>query len=162
MYVPFLSHHPPTPKADRPSTPLTAIPDKAHPSLFQPPQPADPPTDLSIEAIRSTVLSFATAFPGTASALTAVTTDTPIPDASASASLAALLPRMRGLEALQKAQEAEISELRARSEAVLRTWYEGRVLRYGSWVADVEGRVETVERGVRRAERRTEAERAVV
>lgn len=77
-----------------------------------------------------------------------------MPDAASSAALAALIPRMKGVEALQMAQEAEIDALRARSERVLRGWYEERVLMYGEWVAEVEGRVEGVEAGVRRAGRR--------
>jgi hypothetical protein len=68
---------------------------------------------------------------------------------------------MKGLEATQLAQEEEIAALRARSERVVRAWYEGRVLRYGECVADVEGRVEKVERGVRRRERAREMEEAV-
>jgi hypothetical protein len=63
---------------------------------------------------------------------------------------------------MQRAQAAEADELRARSEAVLRAWHEGRVLRYGGWVADVEGRVEAVEGRVRRAGRRAQEEEATV
>ncbi|KAL2192780.1 hypothetical protein P885DRAFT_46920 [Corynascus similis CBS 632.67] len=145
---------------------------KSHPSLFQPPSTsitpttittaanADmdisaslPPTQLSPEAVRATVLSYASAFPTTASALAAATADTPIPDAKQSVALAALAPRMRAVEALQHAQEAELSSLRARSERAVRAWYEGGVLRCGAQLADAEGRLERVERGVRRAER---------
>lgn len=59
---------------------------------------------------------------------------------------------MKGLEAIQLAQEAEIAELRTRSEAVVGEWYQERVVGYGNFVADVEGRVERVERGIRRIE----------
>ncbi|KAK4041479.1 hypothetical protein C8A01DRAFT_34434 [Parachaetomium inaequale] len=140
---------------------------KSHPSLFQSPSTttaipplnnqtatADlPPTQLAPEAVRATVLAYATAFPSTASALTAATSDTPVPDAKQSAALAALGPRMRGLEALQRAQAAEMSDLRMRSERAVRAWYEGGVLRYGAALAGVEGRLEGVERGVRRVGR---------
>ncbi|RYP41981.1 hypothetical protein DL767_000612 [Monosporascus sp. MG133] len=126
---------------------------KSHPDLFQAPPPAEPPsTLLPPEAVRSVVLSAASSFPATASALTAVS-DTPVPDPALSAGLAALLPRMRGVEAAQLAQAAEIAELRARSEVVVRRWYERRVLDYSDFVADVESRVEKAERAVRRAER---------
>ncbi|RYP67432.1 hypothetical protein DL769_005764 [Monosporascus sp. CRB-8-3] len=126
---------------------------KSHPDLFQAPPPAEPPsTLLPPEAVRAIVLSAASSFPATASALTAVS-DTPVPDPALSAGLAALLPRMRGVEAAQLAQAAEIAELRARSEVVVRRWYERRVLDYSDFVADVEGRVEKAERAVRRAER---------
>lgn len=106
------------------------------------------------------MLSFATSYPATASALTAATSDSdsPVPDAAASAALVALIPRMKGVEAIQIAQEAELAALRVRSERVLRSWYEGQVLRYGDWVADVEARLEGVEAGVRRAAKRRETE----
>ncbi|RYP50323.1 hypothetical protein DL768_004140 [Monosporascus sp. mg162] len=126
---------------------------KSYPDLFQAPPPAEPPsTLLPPEAVRAIVLSAASSFPATASALTAVS-DTPVPDPALSAGLAALLPRMRGVEAAQMAQAAEIAELRARSEVVVRRWYERRVLDYSDFVADVESRVEKAERAVRRAER---------
>ncbi|KAG8167795.1 hypothetical protein KVR01_003484 [Diaporthe batatas] len=124
-----------------------------HPSFFQSPAPDDPaPSQLDTAALRATVLSFASSFPSTVSALTAVTSDTPVPDPKLSANMVALLPRMKGVEATQLAQEAEIGELRDRSERVVRKWYEERVVGYGSFIADVEGRVEGVERKVRRAE----------
>lgn len=70
----------------------------------------------------------------------------------------ALIPRMKAVEAVQMAQEAEIAVLRVRSERVLRGWYEERLLAYGDWVADVEARVEGVEAGVRRAAKRRQRE----
>lgn len=91
-----------------------------------------------------------------------MTSDTPVPDPKLSADLVALLPRLKGIEATQLAQEAEIAELRARSERVVRGWYEGRVVGYGGFVADIEGRVERVERKVRRAEALREKEGEVV
>lgn len=81
-----------------------------------------------------------------------------MPDPALSAGLAGLLPRAKGIEAAQLAQEAEVAALRARSEAVVRRWYEARVVRYGGFVADVEGRVEGLERVVRRTERARDAE----
>lgn len=134
----------------------------AHPSLFQPASAdSPPPTDLSPEAVRATILSYASSFPSIASALTAATADTPVPDAKLSADLAALIPRMKGVEATQLAQDAEIAELRARSERVMRAWYEGRVLRYGQFVAEAEGRLEKTELVIRRLEKLHEAEAAI-
>ncbi|KUI73121.1 hypothetical protein VM1G_08764 [Cytospora mali] len=137
--------------------------DRTHPTFFQSPTATDPPpSQLDTSALRATVLSFASSFPSTVSALTAVTSDTPIPDPKLSADLVALLPRMKGIEATQLAQEAEIAELRTRSERVVRKWYEERVVGYGTFVADVEGRVERVERKVRRADALREKEGAMV
>ncbi|WYZ39593.1 hypothetical protein EsH8_III_001507 [Colletotrichum jinshuiense] len=124
----------------------------SHPSLFQPPPLSEPPTQLAPEAIQATVLAAAASFPATASSLTSVN-DCPIPEPSQSAALASLIPRMRGIEATQVAQEAEMTELRARSEEVLKTWYQQGILGVSEFVADIEGRVERVERRVRRAER---------
>ncbi|EMR68049.1 hypothetical protein MGN70_013246 [Eutypa lata] len=127
---------------------------KSHPDLFQPLPPSDPPTThLPPDAIRAIVLAAAPSFPAAASALTTAVADTPVPDPALSASLAALLPRMRGVEVTQRAQAAEIAELRARSEVLVRRWYEGRVLATSEFVARVEGRVERAEMRVRRAER---------
>ncbi|KAF3351255.1 hypothetical protein VDGL01_08468 [Verticillium dahliae] len=118
---------------------------KTQPTLFHPPSTDQPPIDLSPEAIRATVIAAAASFPATASSLTSVS-DCPIPDPSQSASLAALIPRMRGIEATQLAQEVEMAELRMRSEAVISSWYEHGVLSASRFVADVEGQVEKVER----------------
>ncbi|KAI1475806.1 hypothetical protein F4774DRAFT_395262 [Daldinia eschscholtzii] len=125
---------------------------KSQPTLFQPPPPSQPPSELSPEALRAIVLASASSYPATASALTAIS-DTPIPDPAHTAALAALLPKMKGIEATQIAQAAEIAELRARSEVVVRQWYEHNVMNYSNFVASVESRVENAERVVRRVER---------
>ncbi|KAI1645079.1 uncharacterized protein F4817DRAFT_344871 [Daldinia loculata] len=125
---------------------------KSQPTLFQPPPPSQPPSELSPEALRAIVLAAASSFPATASALTAIS-DTPIPDPAHTTTLAALLPKMKGIEATQIAQAAEIAELRARSEVVVRQWYEHNVMSYSNFVAGVESRVENAERVVRRVER---------
>ncbi|KAM0277781.1 hypothetical protein ACHAQH_005574 [Verticillium albo-atrum] len=133
---------------------------KTQPTLFHPPSTEQPPIDLSPEAIRATIIAAAASFPATASSLTSVS-DCPIPDPAQSASLAALVPRMRGIEATQLAQEAEMAELRARSEAVISGWYEDGILSASRFVADVESRVEKVERRVRRAVKQQEAAEAL-
>lgn len=79
-----------------------------------------------------------------------------MPEPALSASLAALLPRMKGIEATQAAQRAEMAELRARSEAAIRQWYQQSVVGYSDFVANAEGRIERVERGVRRVEKARE------
>ncbi|UNI13719.1 hypothetical protein JDV02_000435 [Purpureocillium takamizusanense] len=131
---------------------------KTHPDFFHAPAPSVPPSQLSINAIRSIVLASASSFPAILSSLTAVK-DSPIPDPSESASLISKAERMKAIEATQLAQATEISELRRRSEAVLRSWYEGNVLANSQTMADVESRVEKVERLVRRRERKIEEEK---
>uniref|UniRef100_L2FU94 Nuclear distribution protein n=1 Tax=Colletotrichum fructicola (strain Nara gc5) TaxID=1213859 RepID=L2FU94_COLFN len=129
----------------------------SHPT---PPSPSEPPIQLGPEAVQATVLASAASFPATASSLTSVN-DCPIPEPSQSASLASLVPRMRGIEATQIAQEAEMAQLRERSEEVLKKWYQQGVLGASEFVADVEGRVERAERRVRRAEREKEEAAAI-
>ncbi|KAI2611886.1 hypothetical protein GGR54DRAFT_643334 [Hypoxylon sp. NC1633] len=125
---------------------------KSQPTFFQPPPPSEPPSDLPLDALRAIVLSSASSYPATASALTAIS-DTPVPDPALTTNLASLIPRMKGLEATQLAQAAEIAELRFRSEAVVRQWYERDVMGYSNFVAGVESRVERAERTVKRVER---------
>ncbi|KAI1842576.1 hypothetical protein JX265_012568 [Neoarthrinium moseri] len=125
----------------------------ANPTLFDAPSTSEtPPSSLDTSALAQMVLAASTLYPSTASSLTSIN-DTPVPDPALSTSLAALLPRMKAAEAAQLAQAAEVAELRARSEAVVRRWYEGSVVGYGDFVAGVEGRVERVERQVRRVEK---------
>jgi hypothetical protein len=65
---------------------------------------------------------------------------------------------MKAIEATQTAQAAEIADLRQRGETAVRAWYETGVLNNSKAMADLESRVEFVERQVRRAEREQEAE----
>ncbi|KAJ5238889.1 hypothetical protein N7468_003508 [Penicillium chermesinum] len=102
------------------------------PDLFQAPTPEDVPEGLSSRALASIVLSYATAFPETASRLTSLN-DLPIPT-----------PR--------KEQAQAISELRVRTARVLQRWYEVGLVGSGECWAEWEGRIENVEREVRRRE----------
>lgn len=60
---------------------------------------------------------------------------------------------MKAIEATQIAQLAEISELRRRSEMVIHAWYENWVLNNSQSLADVETRVERIEKQIRQRER---------
>lgn len=139
---------------------LTWAIDKANPDFFHSPSPTEPPSQLSTDTILSIVLASASSYHGTLSALTAIK-DSPIPDPAESATLIALGERMKAIETTQIAQSAEIAELRTRSEAVIRTWYESSVIERSQFMADVEGRVERVERLIRRAEYGREADQQV-
>lgn len=68
---------------------------------------------------------------------------------------------MKAIEATQIAQSADIAELRTRSEAVLRAWYENSVIERSQFMADVESSVERVERSIRRVEHEREASEQV-
>ncbi|CAL3973044.1 unnamed protein product [Diplocarpon coronariae] len=120
-----------------------------HPDLFQSPNPQDLPTTLEASTILSTVMASASSYPSTSSRLTSIM-EVPVPPAGLSAQLIDLQPRIARAEALQTAQNADIAELRERSAAVVQRWYTTDVLRAGEAWADVEGRVEKIEQGLRR------------
>ncbi|KAL5086777.1 hypothetical protein Trisim1_008688 [Trichoderma cf. simile WF8] len=130
---------------------------KSNPDLFHAPPPTQPPSQLDSEAVQSIVLSAASSFPATLSALTAVK-DIPVPESSASANLISLTQRMKAIEATQVAQAAEISALRSRSEALVRSWYENGAVVNSQVLAHTEGKIQRVEREVRRRERIIEEE----
>ncbi|KAL7934155.1 hypothetical protein V8C35DRAFT_301829 [Trichoderma chlorosporum] len=129
----------------------------SNPDLFHAPPPSQPPSQLDSEAIQSIVLSAASSFPATLSALTAVK-DIPLPESSASASLISLTQRMKAIEATQLAQAAEVSALRSKSEALVRSWYENGAVVNSQVLAHTEGKIQRVEREVRRRERIIEEE----
>jgi hypothetical protein len=146
------------------STSLVAdhqITDNANPDLFHSPDPSQPPSELSPEALQAIVLSSASAFPATLSSLTAIK-DCPVPDPSESAALITLSDRMKAIEATQVAQAAEVAELRKRSEILVHNWYKQKVLQRSQSMAELESHVERIERGLRRKERQVEQQKTEV
>lgn len=125
--------------------------DDRFPDLFRPTPPQSVPENLTTQNLASIVLSYASAFPETASRLTSLN-DLPVPDAQASASLVQLQPRLDQLARTQKEQVREISELRVRTARVLQRWYEVGLVGSGECWAEWEGRLEDVEREVKREE----------
>ncbi|KAJ5851809.1 uncharacterized protein N7529_011194 [Penicillium soppii] len=122
-----------------------------NPDLFQKTPTHDIPPGLTPQTLSSIVLSYATAFPETSSRLTSLN-DLPVPDAQSSASLIELQPQMDRLAELQTAQAKQISELRVRSARVLQRWYEVGLVGSGEVWAEWEGRIEGVEREIKRVE----------
>ncbi|EEH32974.1 hypothetical protein PAAG_04027 [Paracoccidioides lutzii Pb01] len=133
-----------------------SIPDTTSTSTSANPQSI--PTTLPLPALTSIILSYASAFPETASRLTSLK-DLPIPPAALSASLIELQPRLDRLAAVQEQQAAEIAELRARSALLAKRWVEVGVVGGSEVWGEWEGRVERVEKAVRRLE--VEAERGI-
>ncbi|KZZ98940.1 hypothetical protein AAL_02491 [Moelleriella libera RCEF 2490] len=133
---------------------------RSNPDLFHAPGTSVPPSQLSSDAIQAIVLASASTFSSTLSSLTAVK-DCSIPDSSDSAQLINLTERMKAIETTQIAQMAEISELRQRSEAVMLSWYESGVLANSQSLANVESRVQGVEREIRRSEVAGELEKQI-
>jgi hypothetical protein len=125
--------------------------DDRFPDLFQSPPTHEIPEGLSTRTLASIVLSYATTFPETASRLTSLN-DIPVPDAQSSAELIELQPRMDRLAETQVRQAESISELRVRTARVLQRWYEVGLVGSGECWAEWEGRLEDVDREVRRRE----------
>ncbi|KAJ2894995.1 amino acid transporter [Zalerion maritima] len=127
---------------------------RSQPALFHP-DPISPAVSLDAPELRATVLASSSLFAATSSSLTAVF-DAPVPDPRLSADLAALAPRMKGIEAIQMAQAADIAALRSRSEAVIRKWYEQGIVGNSEFISNTERKVVKVEQFVRRKEREAE------
>ena len=124
--------------------------DSRHPDLFQSIGPDVPPSTLDTQSILAIVLASASSYPSTASRLTSIL-DVPVPPAELSAQLIDLCPRIAKVETLQAAQNADMAALRERTAAVIQRWYTIDILRAGESWAELEGKVEGVERKVRRA-----------
>lgn len=124
--------------------------DSRYPDLFQSIDSADVPTTLDTSNITSIVLASASSYPSTASRLTSIL-DVPVPPAELSAQLIELQPRIAKVETLQAAQNSDIAALRQRSAAVIQRWYAIDILQAGDSWAELEGRVEHIEREIKRA-----------
>lgn len=128
--------------------------DDRFPDLFHSPPTTNPetiPETLTNQNLASIVLSYASAFPETASRLTSLN-DLPIPDAQCSAALIELQPQLDRVARGQEEQARDISELRMRTAKVLQRWYEIGLVGGGECWAEWEGRLEDVEREMKREE----------
>lgn len=106
------------------------------------------------------VLAAASTYPAVLSSLTAIK-DCPVPDMSESTALVSMTERMKAIQAAQAAQAADMAELRRRSEVIIRSWYERSLLAGSRSMAEIESRVEGVERHVRRRERAMEEDKEI-
>ncbi|KAH8588103.1 hypothetical protein B0O99DRAFT_656141 [Bisporella sp. PMI_857] len=122
-----------------------------HPDLFQSISPEEVPSTLDTSSILSIILASASSYPSTASRLTSIL-DVPIPPAEQSAQLIELIPRIAKAEAIQASQNTEIASLRERSAELIYRWHTGNTLQQGDGWAESVGKLEQVERRVRRLE----------
>ncbi|EEQ28818.1 hypothetical protein McanMca71_001112 [Microsporum canis] len=127
------------------------------PDLFQSVPTHTPPATLTPSTLASIVLSYATAFPETASRLSSLQ-DLPVPPASASTALVELQPRLDRCLETQRRQAEEVAELRIQSSLLMKRWIEVGVVGGGEVWGEWEERLKMVERGVRREERARERE----
>ncbi|KAI5303118.1 hypothetical protein KEM56_007891 [Ascosphaera pollenicola] len=121
------------------------------PDLFQTVPPTQLPATPDQQTIIAIIFSYATAFPETASRLTALK-DLPIPPASESAALASLQPRLDKLTAEQAEQTREIAELRTRTALLMQRWLEVGVVGGSDVWSEWEERIEAAERRIRQWE----------
>ncbi|KAI1922767.1 hypothetical protein LOZ58_001996 [Ophidiomyces ophidiicola] len=126
-----------------------------YPDLFQTSDPTTVPSTLSTPSLASIVLSYAAAFPETASRLSSLQ-DLPVPPASASTGLIELRPRINRLLKEQEVQADEVAELRVRSALLMQRWIEVGIVGGGELWGEWEDRVTRAERAVRRLERQRE------
>ncbi|KAI9893495.1 MAG: hypothetical protein M1814_006792 [Vezdaea aestivalis] len=122
-----------------------------HPDLFAPASPAQEPLLLDSDNIQQIVLASGPLYHSTASRLQSIE-DAPVPPGEASAAIVKLQPRVAALALKQESQTRRLAELRSRSAEVLERWYRMGVMASGECWAEWEGRVGTVERGIRRRE----------
>ena len=128
---------------------LIIIPESKHPLLFRP--SAESSTTASSRELLAIINASAPSFPQTASRLSTLH-DLPIPPASASIHFLALQPRLENLKHLQAEQMEEMKDLRNRSARAIERWYELGVLGEGECWVEWEGRLDGVEKMVRRRE----------
>lgn len=130
---------------------VLTIQDSTHPDLFHVPAPGEVPTTLKTSEILAVVNSCATSYHTTAARLTSIK-DLPIPPAEASASLAALNPRIAKAELIQDSQAQQVAHLRQKTASLIQRWYETGVLGGGECWVEWEDRMTGVEKRVRRQE----------
>jgi hypothetical protein len=75
-----------------------------------------------------------------------------LPPAESSAQIIETQSQAALVEKVQDSQLREIADLKRRSAAVLQRWYAVDILQTGECWADLETRIEQVDRGVRQAE----------
>ena len=115
--------------------------------------PVESTDSLSTMTLASLVLSHAPSLHSTASRLTSLN-DLPLPEASQSADLVSLRPKLDKAGWKATKQEAEIAMLQARSAAVIGRWYELGTIGAGECWSDWEGRLINTERAVRQEQSR--------
>lgn len=111
-------------------------------------------------ALASLVISHAPSYQSTASRLTSLN-DVPIPDASLSATLMSISPRLDKLSSTALKQELDVAELQNRSAAVLERWYEVGVVGMGDCWSEWEERLVGSEIAIRREEARRARENGI-
>ncbi|KIW04712.1 uncharacterized protein PV09_04445 [Verruconis gallopava] len=129
------------------------------PELFQPADSEDEAggDGPDEEQKLSLVLSEAPSYLATASQLRSLQ-DIPLPPTESFTQLVSQAPRFAGIMAVQDQQARDIAELRIRSALLVARWYEVQILGLGRCWADWEERMRGIERGVGRAESRSEAD----
>ncbi|GAB7357321.1 hypothetical protein MBLNU459_g8281t1 [Dothideomycetes sp. NU459] len=124
-----------------------------HPDVWEDSTAPTHPVDMSDSALTTLVLSHIPSYHTTAARLTSLS-DLPVPNASSSASLIALKPRVQNALQRQEQQQQMVSELRQRSVEAIGRWYELGIVSMGDCWSEWETRLLSAESQVRRAEGR--------
>lgn len=106
---------------------------------------------MTQDALATLVLSNAPSYQAAAARLTSLQ-DLPLPDASFSASLIHLLPRLQRAATRQENQRQTIAQLRHQSLALLARWYDSAIIGMDDCWTEWEARLMNQEKLVRRAE----------
>lgn len=106
---------------------------------------------MTQDALASLLLSHAPSYQATAARLTSLH-DLPLPDASSSAALISLHPRLQRISTRQDDQHKIIAQLRQQSLALLARWYQLGIVTMDDCWTEWEARLMAQESHVRRAE----------
>ncbi|KAI5284426.1 hypothetical protein KEM52_002919 [Ascosphaera acerosa] len=129
----------------------TSAPDTRFPDLFQTPPREQLPSLQDPQTLVAIIFSYATAFPETASRLTALQ-DLPVPPAADSAALVALQPRLDALAAEHARTAHEVAALRAATAALMQRWVEVGAVGGSELWSEWEARIAAAERAIRQHE----------
>ena len=135
--------------------------EKKHPDLWDEPNTSEETDNLPDDALSALVLAHMPSYHTTAAQLTSLN-DLPVPDASSSAALLSLEPRIQSLRERQQRQERVISHLRQQSVALIGRWYEMGIVSMGDCWSEWDARMMETERTVRQAEGRKKREEEAV
>jgi len=109
------------------------------------------------QALASLVLSHTPSYHATTSRLTSLN-DLPIPDASLSANLITLIPRLERARDVGKRQEREVAKLEEQSSMAVGRWHEVGVVGMGECWSEWETRLTGAELAIRREQARRKRE----
>lgn len=132
-----------------------------HPDLWDEPTTSEGSDQAPDPALAALVLAHMPSYHTTAAQLTSLN-DLPVPDASSSASLLSLEPRIQRAMERQEQQAKVIADMRQASLGLIGRWYEVGIVAMGDCWNEWEAHLMDAERTVRQAEARKRREEEAV